>query len=86
MYPATDDSSGDEEEQAERLLRTNLPDGVFSLKQLYTNGKEFKQSVIRYVLKTRRNVVNDRWEKTKQGARCKAKGCEWLIYCVVRIL
>ena len=33
MYPATDDSSGDEEEQAERLLRTNLPDGVFSLKQ-----------------------------------------------------
>ena len=83
MYPATDDSSGDEEEQAERLLRTNLPDGVFSLKQWYTNGKEFKQSVIRYVLKTRRNVVNDRWENTKQGARCKAKDCEWLIYCVV---
>ena len=27
--------------------------------------------------------MNDRWEKTKQGARCKAKDCEWLIYCVV---
>ncbi|CAL9240201.1 unnamed protein product [Arabidopsis halleri] len=83
VYPATDDSSGDEEEQAERLVRRNLPDGVFSLKQIFSSGQEFKQNVIRYVLKTRRNVVNDRWEKTRLGARCKEKGCGWLIYCAV---
>ncbi|KAH0890884.1 hypothetical protein HID58_053313, partial [Brassica napus] len=66
-YPATDDSSGDEEEQAERLVKRNVPDGVFSLRQLFNTGEEFKENVLRYILKTRRNVVFDRWEKTKLG-------------------
>lgn len=75
VYPQTDDSSGDEEEQAERMVRRDLLDGVFSLRQLFSTGNEFKKNVIRYILKTRRNIVFDRWEKTKLGARCKGKGC-----------
>ncbi|KAF2604678.1 hypothetical protein F2Q70_00027175 [Brassica cretica] len=83
VYPATDDSSGDEEEQAERLVKRNVLDGVFSLRQLFSTGEEFKENVIRYILKTRRNVVFDRWEKTKLGARCDEKDCGWRIYCSV---
>ncbi|CAL9237932.1 unnamed protein product [Arabidopsis halleri] len=37
VYPATDDSSGDEEEQVERLVRRNVLDGVFNLKQLFSS-------------------------------------------------
>ncbi|XP_010497245.1 PREDICTED: uncharacterized protein LOC104774311, partial [Camelina sativa] len=83
VYPATDDSSGDEEEQAERLVKRNLPDGVFSLRQVFATGQDFKDNVIRYVLKTRRNVVFDRWERIALGARCKGKGCGWQIYCSI---
>ncbi|KAH0853581.1 hypothetical protein HID58_090230, partial [Brassica napus] len=83
VYPATDDSSSDEEEQAERLVKRNVLDGVFSLRQLFSTGEEFKENVIRYILKTRRNVVFDRWEKTKLGARCDEKDCGWRIYCSV---
>lgn len=83
VYPASEDESGDEEAQTERLVRRGLPDGVFSLKQLFNSGSEFKKNVIKYVLKTRRNVVYDRWEKERLGARCKAKGCGWKIYCAV---
>ncbi|XP_009140734.3 uncharacterized protein LOC103864720 [Brassica rapa] len=83
VYPATDDSSGDEEEQAERLVQRGLPDGVFSLRQLFSSGSEFKKNVIRYILKTGRNVVFDRWEKTKLGAKCGEKNCGWRIYCSV---
>ena len=32
FYPVTDDSSGDKEEQADRLAKRGLPDGVFSLR------------------------------------------------------
>ncbi|CAH2070967.1 unnamed protein product, partial [Thlaspi arvense] len=56
VYLETDDSSGDEEEQADMLVKKNLGDGVFSLRQLFSSGNEFKQNVIRYILKTRRNV------------------------------
>ncbi|XP_010450210.1 PREDICTED: uncharacterized protein LOC104732376 [Camelina sativa] len=83
VYPATDDESGDEEAQTERMQRGGLLDGVFSLKQVFNSGSEFKKNVIKYVLKTRRNVVYDRWEKEKLGAKCKAKGCGWKIYCAV---
>ncbi|KAF3593988.1 hypothetical protein DY000_02025492 [Brassica cretica] len=83
QYPATDDSSGDEEEQAERLVKRNMPDGVFSLRQLFNTGEEFKENVIQYILKTRRNVVFDRWEKTKLGAKCNENDCGWRIYCSV---
>lgn len=82
-YPATDDSSGDEEEQAERLVKRKMPDGVFSLRQLFNTGEEFKENVIRYILKTRRNVVFDRWEKTKFGEKCNENDCGWRIYCSV---
>ncbi|XP_013594887.1 PREDICTED: uncharacterized protein LOC106303068 [Brassica oleracea var. oleracea] len=80
QYPATDDSSGDEEEQAERLVKRNMSDGIFSLRQLFNTGEEFKENVIRYILKTRRNVVFDRWEKTKLGAKCNENDCGWRIY------
>ncbi|KAF3563220.1 hypothetical protein DY000_02016431 [Brassica cretica] len=56
FYPVTDDSSGDKEEQADRLAKRGLPDGVFSLRQLFRSGTEFKKNVISYILKTRRNV------------------------------
>lgn len=62
VYPATDDSSGDEETQTENLVRRGEVDGVFSLRQLFTSKNDFRQCVIKYILKTKRNIVYDRWE------------------------
>lgn len=83
VYPDTEASSDEEEEQAKRMARAGLLDGVLSLRQTFSSGEEFKKQVISYILKTRRNVVYDRWEKTKIGARCNGKGCPWRIYCSV---
>ncbi|XP_056843388.1 uncharacterized protein LOC108840832 [Raphanus sativus] len=83
VYPDTEASSDEEEEQAERMARAGLLDGVLSLRQTFSSGEEFKKQVISYILQTRRNVVYDRWEKTKIGARCNGKGCLWRIYCSV---
>ena len=83
VYPDTEQSSDDEEEQAERMANRGELDGVFSLRQTFYSGEEFKKQVIIYILKTRRNVVYDRWEKTKIGAKCSGKGCVWRIYCSV---
>ena len=82
-YPATDDESGDEEVQVERMASTGVLDGVFSLHQLCFSGSDFKKNVVKYALKTRLNVVYDRWEKDKLGTRCKGTGCSWKIYCSV---
>ncbi|XP_013617243.1 PREDICTED: uncharacterized protein LOC106323709 [Brassica oleracea var. oleracea] len=83
VYPNTEASSDEEEEQAERMARAELLDGVLSLRETFSSGEEFKKQVISYILKTRRNLVYDRWEKTKIGARCNGKGCPWRIYCSV---
>ncbi|KAH0902434.1 hypothetical protein HID58_041937, partial [Brassica napus] len=81
VYPDTEELSDDEEEQAERMANRGELDGVFSLRQTFYSGEEFKKQVIKYILKTRRNIVFSRWEKTKIGAKCGGKGCVWRIYC-----
>ena len=83
VYPDTKQSSDDEEEQAERMANRGELDGVFSLRQTFYSGEEFKKQVIKYILQSRRNVVYDRWEKTKIGAKCSGRGCVWRIYCSV---
>ncbi|KAF3608161.1 hypothetical protein DY000_02047375 [Brassica cretica] len=86
VYPDTEQSSDDEEEQAERMANRGELDGVFSLWQTFYSGEEFKKQVIKYILQSRRNVVYDRWEKTKIGAKCSGRGCVWRIYCSVERL
>ncbi|KAL0787313.1 hypothetical protein Bca101_003559 [Brassica carinata] len=83
VYPDTEQSSDDEEEQAERMANRGELDGVFSLRQTFYSGEEFKKQVIKYILQSRRNVVYDRWKKTKIGAKCSGRGCVWRIYCSV---
>ncbi|XP_013589511.1 PREDICTED: uncharacterized protein LOC106297921 [Brassica oleracea var. oleracea] len=83
VYPDTEQSSDDEEEQAERMANRGELDGVYSLRQTFYSGEEFKKQVIKYILQSRRNVVYDRWEKTKIGAKCSGRGCVWRIYCSV---
>lgn len=61
VYPETEQSSDDEEEQAERMAKRGKLDGIFSLMHTFYIGEEFKQQVIKYILKTRRNGVFDRW-------------------------
>ncbi|XP_013694127.2 uncharacterized protein LOC106398073 [Brassica napus] len=83
VYPDTEQSFDDEEEQAERMANKGELDGVFSLRQTFYSGEEFKKQVIKYIMQSRRNVVYDRWEKTKIGAKCSGRGCVWRIYCSV---
>ncbi|KAG5413935.1 hypothetical protein IGI04_001502, partial [Brassica rapa subsp. trilocularis] len=62
QYPATDDSSGDEEEQAERLVKRNMPDGIFSLRQLFNTedirrDPEMSAPEIKDEMKRRYNII-----------------------------
>ena len=53
------------------------------LMQTFKSGEEFKDQLLRYVLKTNYDVKLCRWEKTKLGAICTKERCEWKIYCSV---
>ncbi|XP_013639243.1 PREDICTED: uncharacterized protein LOC106344401 [Brassica oleracea var. oleracea] len=86
VYSDTEESSDDEEEQAERMANRGELDGIFSLRQAFYSGEEFKKQVIKYILKTRRNIVFSKWEKTKIGAKCGGKGSVLRIYCSVERL
>ena len=49
----------------------------------FNNGDEFKDQLLRYVLKTQFDVKLNRWESTKQAAVCTHENCKWRIYCSV---
>lgn len=51
------------------------------LMQTFNNGDEFKDQLLRYVLKTQYDVKLNRWESTKQAAVCTHENCKWRIYC-----
>ena len=50
-------------------------------KQTFNSEEEFKDQLLRYVLKTNYDVKLSRWGNTKLAAVCRHEGCNWLIYC-----
>lgn len=53
------------------------------LMQTFKSGEEFKDQLLRYVLKTNYDVKLCKWEKTKLAAICTKEKCKWKIYCSV---
>lgn len=52
-------------------------------KQTFHSGEEFKDQLLRYVLKTNFDVKLCRWGATKLAAICRHENCNWKIYCYV---
>ncbi|XP_048624121.1 uncharacterized protein LOC106383428 [Brassica napus] len=88
-YQASDKSDDEEdldinfEEDLEMFRDENYEDEIVDDDETFYSGEEFKKQVIKYILQSRRNVVYDRWEKTKIGAKCSGRGCVWRIHCSV---
>ncbi|XP_024015959.1 uncharacterized protein LOC112089210 [Eutrema salsugineum] len=51
------------------------------LMQTFNNGEEFKDQLLRYVLKTNYDVILDKWERNRLAAICTNEKCDWRIYC-----
>lgn len=51
------------------------------LMQTFNNADEFKDQLLRYVLKTQYDVKLNKWQATKHAAICSHKKCGWRIYC-----
>lgn len=51
------------------------------LMQTFTNGDEFKDQLLRYVLKTQYDVKLNKWQPTKYAVICTHEKCKWRIYC-----
>ncbi|KAJ0243489.1 hypothetical protein HA466_0195360 [Hirschfeldia incana] len=84
--PDTDDEWEDFNRQEKHISRTrysNEKPPYLWLMQTFKSGEEFKDQLLRYVLKTNFDVKLCRWEKTKLGAICTKKNCDWKIYCAV---
>lgn len=47
----------------------------------FNSGEEFKDQLLRYVLKTNYDVKLCRWDATKLAAICSHEKCKWKIYC-----
>ena len=82
----TDDEWEDFNRQEKVISRTrysNEKPPYLWLMQTFNSGEEFKDQLLRYVLKTNYDVKLCRWEKTKLGAICTNVKCKWKIYCSV---
>ncbi|XP_013607728.1 PREDICTED: uncharacterized protein LOC106314401 [Brassica oleracea var. oleracea] len=56
--------------------------GEIRLEQTFDAITEFKEAIVDYVLKTRRNVKFTRWGSEKSEVRCTiGEGCPFRIYC-----
>ncbi|XP_020879803.1 uncharacterized protein LOC110228054 isoform X2 [Arabidopsis lyrata subsp. lyrata] len=53
------------------------------LKQMFHNGEEFKDQLLRYVLKMNYDVKLCKWGQSQLMAICSHENCEWKIYCSV---
>ena len=72
-----------QEKVISRTTYSNEKPPYLWLMQTFKSGEEFKDQLLRYVLKTNFDVKLCRWEKTKLGAICTKENCEWKIYCSV---
>ncbi|KAH0862442.1 hypothetical protein HID58_079653 [Brassica napus] len=67
-----DDTDKKFEEDLSMFRNENYEDEIRN-KDTFYSGENFNKQVIKYILKTRRNVIFDRWDKTKIGAQCNSK-------------
>ena len=72
-----------QEKVISRTTYSNEKPPYLWLMPTFKSGEEFKDQILRYVLKTNFDVKLCRWEKTKLGAICTKENCEWKIYCSV---
>ncbi|KAF2541458.1 hypothetical protein F2Q68_00031472 [Brassica cretica] len=78
-YQASDESDKEEDidrnfkEDLEMFRDENYDDEIPDEEETFYISEEFKKQVIKYILKTRRNIVFSRWEKTKICAKCSGK-------------
>ncbi|XP_048623651.1 uncharacterized protein LOC106435841 [Brassica napus] len=74
-----DDASHANETVGDALLMRH---GEIRLEQTFDAITEFKEAIVDYVLKTRRNVKFTRWGSEKSEVRCTiGEGCPFRIYC-----
>lgn len=79
------DSSDEKEEDAlvtkKIRMRKSKCDKLALGTKFYT-GYQFKEAVLEYALSKRKNIKQDRWDKTKLSYRCgMGEKCKWRVYC-----
>ncbi|CAA7051184.1 unnamed protein product [Microthlaspi erraticum] len=95
-YPETESDSEEEAEEGEPLVgrqrtphirRGDGPDGHLYKDQTFFNGVAFKEAVLDYALKSKRNLKQYRYDKDKIGFECVGGGskvngedCKWQVY------
>ncbi|CAE6073388.1 unnamed protein product [Arabidopsis arenosa] len=62
------------------VLKSN---SVMHIEQQFNSGEEFKDQLLRYVLKTNYDVKLCKWGQTQLAAICSHEKCKWKIYCSV---
>ncbi|XP_019083928.1 PREDICTED: putative uncharacterized transmembrane protein DDB_G0290641 [Camelina sativa] len=53
------------------------------LMQTFSNGDEFKDQLLMYVLKTQFDVKLNKWHPERLAAICTHEKCNWRIYCSI---
>jgi len=72
-----------EEREIARAKFTKDKPPYLWLKQQFNNGEEFKDQLLRYVLKTNYDVKLCKWGQKQLMAICSHENCQWKIYCSV---
>ncbi|WZZ41409.1 LOW QUALITY PROTEIN: hypothetical protein YC2023_037668 [Brassica napus] len=79
---SSDDSSEDEIDVCEKRMKRRISHDRLALGSSYYTLYEFKEVILEYALSKRKNIKQDRWDKTKVSFVCGiGKKCKWRIYC-----
>lgn len=79
--PESSDEEEDEFVARDRRMKNKSFDRL-SIGTTFYSGFEFKEAVLEYALSKARNIVQNRWDKTKLSFKCGIGGkCKWRVYC-----
>ncbi|XP_048630294.1 uncharacterized protein LOC125603078 [Brassica napus] len=80
--PLSSDDENEEQSIPSLAYREDVdPEAMLGLGNTFSTAEEFKHTLLRYTLKTRRNIKLYRSTALKLGAKCEDGSCPWRVYC-----
>ncbi|KAL0873930.1 hypothetical protein Bca101_023635 [Brassica carinata] len=80
--PLSSDDENEEQSIPSLAYREDVdPEAMLGLGNTFSTAEEFKHTLLRFTLKTRRNIKLYRSNALKLGAKCEDSSCPWRVYC-----
>ncbi|KAJ4910274.1 DBD_Tnp_Mut domain-containing protein [Raphanus sativus] len=84
LDPLSSDDENEEQSIPSLAYREDVdPEAMLGLGNTFSTAEEFKHTLLRYTLKTRRNIKLYRSSSLKLGGKCEDSSCPSRVYCLL---